>query len=212
PALHHFFPPRRSSYVSSLRVEGSGDQADVHVIEVIPGQIVTGRGRARLPVVENSVVAQGDIHKMAVFERHHRTGNVGVGFTRGFGFREGAIASSVAHDAHNLGAVGASDEAIIAAARAVRDMGGGIAVVNGAGSVLAQLPLPVAGLMSNEGFSAQVEALRALHSAARGIGGVLEEPFLQLSFLALPVIPSLKLSDLGLVDVDEFKVISPLAA
>ncbi len=197
---------------SALRVPAPGARAAVNVIEVIPGQIVTRRGRAVLPVVNGEAVANESVHKMAVFERHHGTGNVGVAFTRGFGFREGAIASSVAHDAHNLGVVGASDEAILAAARAVRDMGGGIAVVNGAGEVLASLPLPIAGLMSPEPFDAQVRALRSLHDAARGIGGTLQEPFLQLSFLALPVIPALKLSDLGLIDVDAFEVISPLAA
>lgn len=197
---------------SALHVPASGDRARVHVIEVVPGQIVTGRGHALLPVKDGAVATTGDVLKMAVFERHHGTGNVGVAFARGFGFTEGAIASSVAHDAHNLGVVGASDHAILAAARAVRDLGGGIAVVNGAGELLASLALPVAGLMSPEPFDDLVSGLHGLHAAARGIGGVLEEPFLQLSFLALPVIPTLKLSDRGLVDVDAFAVISPLAA
>ncbi|MEM6731322.1 MAG: adenine deaminase C-terminal domain-containing protein [Myxococcota bacterium] len=197
--------------VDALQLRASGERARVNVIEVIPGQIITGRGTAELPVENGRVQPADGLLKMAVLERHHGTGNVGVAFTRGFGFHEGAIASSVAHDAHNLGVVGASDEAMIAAAAAVRDMGGGIAVVNGSGRVLAELPLPVAGLMSDKDFDTQVVELRALHAAARGIGGVLDEPFLQLSFLALPVIPTLKLSDLGLVDVDAFEVISAVA-
>ncbi|MEO1171497.1 MAG: adenine deaminase [Myxococcota bacterium] len=195
-----------------LRISASSASASVHVIEVIPGQIVTGRGVVSLPVRDGSVQVDGDVLKLAVFERHRASGRVGVSFVRGFGFREGAVASSVAHDAHNLCAVGATDGAIVAAARAVNEMGGGIAVVNGSGRVLASLSLPVAGLMSPEGFTAQVAQLTDLHAAARSLGGVLDEPFLQLSFLALPVIPTLKLTDLGLVDVDAFKVIPTLAA
>lgn len=198
--------------IDALRVSAPGERASVHVIDVIPGQIVTGRGKAWLPVREGAIHPDGDVLKMAVFERHQASGRTGVGFVRGFGFNEGAIASSVAHDAHNLCVVGASDDAIIAAGRAVVEMGGGIVVVNGAGRLLARLSLPVAGLMSSKDFDTQVTELTELHRAANGIGGVLAEPFLQLSFLALPVIPTLKLTDLGLVDVDAFEVIPTLAA
>lgn len=197
---------------SRLRLSAGGSTARVHVIDVVPGQIVTGRSQALLPVRDGGIQGSDDVLKMAVIERHAGTGNTGIGFVRGFGLREGAIASSVAHDAHNLGVIGVSDSAMLAAARKVEEMGGGIAVVNSDGQCLSSLPLPVAGLMSVEPFDAQVDALGALHEAAKSLGGVLEEPFLQLSFLALPVIPSLKLTDRGLVDVDAFEIVDVRAA
>jgi len=144
-----------------------------------------------------------DLLKICVFERHRGTGNVGVGFVQGFGLREGALASTVAHDSHNLVVVGTSDEEILAAARAVEAMGGGQAVVR-EGKLLAELPLPVAGLMSDLPLVEVATLGRGLKEAARGLGCGVAEPFMALSFLALPVIPELKLTDRGLFDVGSF--------
>jgi adenine deaminase len=144
-----------------------------------------------------------DLLKICVFERHRGTGNVGIGFIRGFGLREGAMASTVAHDSHNLLAVGASDGEILAAARAVERMGGGQAVVRGE-EVLAELPLDVAGLMSTLPLSRVRERVDSLRGTARSLGCPLPEPFMTLSFMALPVIPELKITDRGLFDVAAF--------
>lgn len=208
-------PPRENSLDvrarrDSLRVpavDASAREAEVEVIEVIPAQILTGRKRARLPVERGEVLAGGEIQKIAVFERHRGTGNVGVGFVAGFSLRRGAIASSVAHDAHNIGIVGATDDAIWAALEAVRNLGGGIVAVDEHGKTLAELALPIAGLMSHEPFRDLVPAIEKLRAAVKSLGCPLEEPFLQMSFLALPVIPTLKITDLGLIDVESQKVL-----
>lgn len=191
----------------AVRASVGAQTARVNVIEVIPNQILTGRKTAELPVLGGLVAGTNEIQKMVVFERHHASGNIGVGFVSGFALKEGAIASTVAHDAHNVGIVGASDEAILAALEAVEKMGGGIAVVNGRGELLADLPLPVAGLMSREPFEALVPRIEKLRGTVQSLGCPLKEPFLQMSFLALPVIPSLKISDLGLIDVEAQRVL-----
>jgi len=150
---------------------------------------------------------QRDLLKLAVVERHHGSGNVGRAFARGFGLKQGALASSVAHDSHNIIAVGVHDADMDAACGAVAQMGGGLAVVK-AGEVLARLPLPIAGLMSPEPLVKVKEQLDSVIQAARELGSGLKDPFMTLSFLALPVIPDLKLTDLGLVDVSAFKFVS----
>lgn len=189
----------------SLKINVADPKAsfvDVNVIDVIPNQILTGRSIERLPVINGLVEATANVQKMAVFERHHGSGRVGLGFVRGFGLREGAIGSSVAHDAHNIGIIGRSDAAIWSALEAIKKMGGGIVAVNGQGETLASLPLPVAGLMSRKSFSELIPEIKALRNAVLALGCELHEPFLQMSFLALPVIPALKITDLGLVDVE----------
>ncbi|HEX2798914.1 MAG TPA: adenine deaminase C-terminal domain-containing protein, partial [Thermoanaerobaculia bacterium] len=151
-----------------------------------------------------------DVLKLAVVERHRGTGNVGVAFARGFGLKRGAIASSVAHDSHNIIVVGADDASMETAVRRVAAIGGGVVVADGAQS-LAEVPLPVAGLMSNAPM-ADVDALeRRANEAAHLLGGTMDHPFMTLAFLALPVIPELKLTDRGLVDVGKFDFVSPLA-
>ncbi len=141
-----------------------------------------------------------------MIERHGKNGNIASGFVRGFGLQRGAIASTVCHDHHNIAVVGADYEDMALAANRLSDIEGGFVVVEG-GKVLAEMPLPVAGLMSLKSFE-QVEAeLRSLRAAARSLGVTLEEPFLQLAFLALPVIPALKITDRGLVDVNRFEII-----
>ncbi|HIC93826.1 MAG TPA: adenine deaminase [Anaerolineae bacterium] len=178
------------------------------VIGVVPGQVVTRKLVEEVRVEDGQAVAdvERDILKIAVIERHRATGNVGLGFVRGFGLRRGAIASSVAHDSHNIVVVGADDGDMMAAAREVAAMGGGLAAVEG-GEVRARLPLPIAGLMSDASIKVVRREMDELLAAARGMGCRLRDPFMTMSFLALPVIPELKLTDKGLVDVTQFKFV-----
>ena len=189
-----------------FRVPWEGGPA--RVIGVIPGQIVTDSLVATPPSRAGEAIADPsqDLAKIAVVERHLGTGRVGLGFVRGFGLERGAIASSVAHDAHNVVVVGMNDASMAAAVRRLANRGGGIVVVDGA-EVLAELPLPVAGLLSDAPLEEVVAQSHALAAAARQIGCTLEAPFQHLSFLALSVIPSLKITDLGLVDVDRFELV-----
>jgi adenine deaminase len=166
---------------------------------------VTQSLEAEVKIENGEVIADPprDILKIAVIERHSGTGNVGLGLVSGIGLKEGALASSIAHDSHNLVVVGASDAEMLLAARTVFEIGGGIAAVRGT-KVLGSLPLTVAGLMSDQPFPAVRDSLRTLLSAARQLGSPLANPYMQMAFLALPVIPELKLTDLGLVDVVKF--------
>ncbi len=183
----------------------------VRVIETVPAQLITHAREEEPAVVDGLVVADPgrDLAKIAVIERHHATGRVGLGLVRGFGLTAGAFASTVAHDAHNLVVVGVADADMAACATRLQEIGGGIAVARG-GAVRGELPLPVAGLLSDEPVETVVERLEALH-AMLGEQGVRDPaPFMTLSFLALSVIPSLKITDQGLVDVDRFQLV-PLA-
>jgi adenine deaminase len=185
---------------------------DARVIGVIPGQIVTDDLAATPPVRAGEALADPaqDLAKIAVVERHLGTGRVGLGFVRGFGLQRGAIGSTVAHDAHNVVVVGMNDASIAAAVRRLANRGGGIVVVDGA-ETLAELPLPVAGLLSDASLEEVVEQAHALDAAARTLGCTLEAPFQHLAFLALSVIPSLKITDQGLIDVSRFELV-PLEA
>jgi len=187
----------------SLRIPATSK--NVNVIDVIPDQIITGRSAAELPMQDGSWRADvvQDIAKLVVLERHGRNGNTGKGFVRGFGLARGALASTVAHDSHNLICAGVSDADMLLAIRVLAEGGGGLVVVED-GRTLAHLPLPIAGLMSDQPAQKVVNALAALHDAAHAVGCRLSAPFMALSFLALPVIPRLKLTDCGLVDVDQF--------
>ena len=148
-----------------------------------------------------------DILKAAVFERHHNTGHVGVGFIRGYGLKDGAIATSVAHDSHNLIVIGANDRDIAAAAQAVREMNGGLVVVRD-GKVLEALPLPIAGLMSNLKIEEVAAKMKALKSAAKQLGVSDDiDPFMTLAFVSLPVIPTLRLNGKGLIDVEKQEIV-----
>jgi adenine deaminase len=189
--------------LAGIEVKAAGER--MLVIGVVPDQIITAR-LEEVPRVEGGFVVPDvprDILKICVFERHLGTGNVGVGFIRGFGLREGALASTVAHDSHNLMVVGASDEDILAAAREVEAMRGGQVVVKG-GRVIAGLPLDIAGLMSTLPLEEVVNRVEGLRDAAGRLGCPLEDPFMTLSFMALPVIPELKMTDRGLFDVGSF--------
>jgi adenine deaminase len=193
-----------------FRVPWNGGSA--RVIGIVPGQIVTD-ALVDEPVHRGGEAvadAARDLAKIAVIERHLGTGRVGLGFVRGFGLERGALASTVAHDAHNVVVVGMNDASMAAAVRRLANRGGGIVVVDGA-EVLAELALPVAGLLSDAPLEDVVDASRAVIDAARELGCSLDAPFQHLAFLALSVIPSLKLTDRGLVDVDRFELV-PLEA
>jgi adenine deaminase len=178
------------------------------VIGVTPGKIITQRESATLEIsAEGTLVdLDNDVIKVAVIERHGKNGNVGRSFVKGFGLKRGAIASSVGHDSHNITVVGASDADMAVAVNRLIALGGGFTVAD-AGVVTAELALPIAGLMSLLPFESVAEKLRQLRTAADALGCTLPEPFLQVAFLALPVIPHLKLTDRGLFDVDKFEFV-----
>jgi adenine deaminase len=180
----------------------------MRVIEIIPGQLLTNCvvRKARNEGGETPADPDNDLAKIAVIERHHATGRIGLGFVEGFGLKRGAFASTVAHDAHNVVVVGMGDDDMSLCALRLQMIGGGIVVVEG-NEVLAELPLAVAGLLSEEPFETVVERLDAAHSALASLGVEIESPFMTLSFLALSVIPTLKITDRGLVDVDEFALV-----
>jgi len=188
----------------SVQAEGG----KIKVIGVVPGQIVTRKLLLEPKLEDGKVVAdpERDIIKIAVVERHTASGNVGLGFLQGMGLKKGAMATSVAHDSHNVIVVGANDadmrEAVIEIAR----MNGGAVVVED-GQVLARLPLPVAGLMSDQPAKDVAAAVSEVIGAAHDLGCILEDPLITLSFMALPVIPELKLTDMGLVDVEKFELV-----
>ncbi|MBA2520876.1 MAG: adenine deaminase, partial [Chloroflexia bacterium] len=169
-------------------------------VELIPGQIVTRAVEVR-PVIERgwAVSAPGperDLQKLVCVERHHATGRVGVGYVRGFNLRRGALASSIAHDAHNIVAVGVDDADILAAILAVAEHQGGLAVVEG-GRVVTELPLPIAGILSDQPLNDVAAAYAVVEAAARGLGSELDSPFGMLAFLALSVIPEARVTDRG---------------
>ncbi|MBI4199766.1 MAG: adenine deaminase [Chloroflexi bacterium] len=172
------------------------------VIQVIPGQIVTGWKEERPARRNGAIVADPgrDLLKLVVVERHHATGNIGIGLVRGFGLKRGAIGTSIAHDSHNVVVAGASDQDIYAVVQEIARNQGGLACAAD-GRVLASLALPIAGLLSTEPLESVVRAIERLEEAAASLGCTAPSPYSILSFLALPVIPELKLTDMGLVDV-----------
>ena len=192
--------------IQALRLAASEEEKPV--IEIVPGQIITGKRMEKVKVADGLVVADvdRDILKLVVVERHRATGNVGLGLVSGFGLKRGALASSVAHDSHNIVAVGTSDEDIFDAVQEIKRLQGGLVVASG-GKIVASLALPVAGLLSGEPLEVVVEKLDRVERAAADLGTALPSPFSTLSFLALPVIPELRLTDLGLVDVNRFRLL-----
>ena len=191
----------------SFRYMGGG--AETPVIGIWPGKILTEHIREVVAEVDGDRPPDParDLARISVIERHGKNGRIANGFVRGFSLKRGAIGSTVCHDHHNIAVVGVDYADMALAARRLAKIEGGFVVVDG-GQVTAELALPVAGLMSLEPFEAVREGLVGLRAAARALGVELEEPFLQLAFLALPVIPHLKITDHGLVDVDRFAVIA----
>ena len=185
-----------------------GEQPQAKVIQLIPDQIVTKKA-VRNILLKNGIAhpnMREDILKMVVIERHQATGNIGIGFVQGFGLKRGAIGSTVAHDSHNLVIVGTNDPDILKIVEEIKSLGGGMAVASD-GKVLASLALPIAGLMSETSVEGVDSRLEKLHRAVKDLGCNVRDPFMVLSFLALPVIPELKLTDKGLVDVTQFKTV-----
>lgn len=197
---------------SDFRIPAS-DGAQVHVIEAYGDQVVTGHVMMDARVVNGEAVSdtERDLVKMVVLERHRASGKVGKGFITGFGLKRGALAGTVAHDHHNLVIIGVDDASIRNAAKAVRTMGGGLVAIDENGQVMARLPLPVAGLMSEEPLADVKRQYDALIAAAHELGSTLPDPFMTMSFMALEVIPKLKLTDVGLVDVEQFALVELFA-
>ena len=193
--------------IEALRLTAS--EKDMPVIEVVPGQIITRQKREKVKIVEGVILpdTDRDILKLVVVERHKATGNIGLGLVSGFGLQKGALASSIAHDSHNIIVVGTNDEDIFTAVKEIERLQGGL-VVTANGKVLASLSLPIAGLLSDEPLEIVVGKLEKMEQTAKDLGATLPSPFATLSFLALPVIPELRLTDLGLVDVNAFKLVS----
>ncbi|MFQ5997423.1 MAG: adenine deaminase [Dehalococcoidales bacterium] len=191
--------------VEALRLTASGE--DTPVIKVVPGQIITRQKQEKAKIAAGAIVpdTDRDILKLVVVERHKATGNIGLGLVSGFGLKKGALASSIAHDSHNIIAVGTNDEDIFTAVKEIARLQGGLVVAAG-GKILASLSLPIAGLLSPEPLEEVVAKLEKLERLAKDLGTTLPSPFATLSFLALPVIPELRLTDLGLVDVNQFKL------
>jgi len=198
----------KSVETEHLKLRISGDRA--RVIGLVPQQIVTESLVRKVKKDTQGCVLsdiEQDILKIAVVERHHATGNVGLGLVSGLGLKEGALASSVAHDSHNIVVVGENDADMIAAIREIERLQGGLVVANH-GKAVASLPLPVAGLISHESAETISQAMDRILGIARSQGAIVENPFFALSFLTLPVIPKLKITDRGIIDVGLSQIVS----
>ncbi|MDU8910523.1 adenine deaminase [Aestuariicoccus sp. MJ-SS9] len=195
--------------VTAASFRATANREDTDVIGIREGQILTDHLHERIAIADGDKPPDParDLARIAVVERHGLNGNIACGFVRGFGMTKGAIASTVCHDHHNIACVGMDYADMAVAANRLGEIEGGFVVAEG-GRVLAELALPVAGLMSLEPFEVVRDRLEALRAAARSLGVTLEEPFLQLAFLALPVIPALKITDRGMVDVVKFEIIT----
>ncbi|MHA2433363.1 MAG: adenine deaminase C-terminal domain-containing protein, partial [Candidatus Thorarchaeota archaeon] len=188
------------------QIKARGDK--MNVIGIIPDQIITEH------LIEETRIENGlavsdvdrDIAKVAIIERHNASDVTGIGFVKGLGIEEGAMVSSIAHDSHNIVVVATSDNDLIAAAIQIVRMQGGLAVVQNE-KVIESLPLPIAGLMSDKPIEEVSEKIQNLKDAAVKLGSNLSEPFMTMAFLSLPVIPKLKITDKGLVDVERFRLI-----
>ena len=193
--------------VTKFQIPSRG-KTRVRVIGIVPNQIVTKSAVLDAAVTGGMAVSdvRRDVLKIAVVERHKATGNIGLGFVKGFGLKKGALASSVAHDSHNIIVVATNDADMLAAVKTIADMQGGLVAVAD-GKTVECLPLPVAGLLSEEPLETVRQRIEALKKAAKTLGCVLDDPFMHLSFLALPVIPELKITDKGLVDVGKFDIV-----
>lgn len=184
-------------------------RALVRAIGLIEGQIYTEEEHIEVDVVDGIVKPdpERDLLKICVVERHRGSGRIGLGFVRGFGLRSGALASTVAHDSHNIIAVGVDDRDIYEAILRLKETNGGLVIVNG-GRVLSELPLPIAGLMSNLSAEEIAEKITVLREDAGKLGCKIKDPFMALSFLSLPVVPKLKITDHGLIDSEKLRIVS----
>jgi adenine deaminase len=207
PAVGHNSVTVKTINAEDFRMGGNKEETDVIGVRV--GQILTDHltENMRIEAGDKRPDIERDLLRISVIERHGVNGNIGNGFVRGFKLQTGAIASTVCHDHHNIVAVGTIYEDMARASNRLNELQGGVVVVRD-GQVLAELALPIAGLMSEEPFEVVADRLHHLREAARALGTELEEPFLQLAFVALPVIPNLKITDRGMVDVNRFEIIA----
>jgi len=196
----------------SFRAAAGGESARVNVIELIDKQIINKWITADLPVANGAILhdLSQDIAKLSVVERYGKTGGVGVGFVKGFTIKRGAMAYSMSHDHHNIVVVGCDDDDMALAVNEVARLHGGLAVAVD-GEILNSMPLPIGGLMSEEPAAVVMELLDGMNDAAKKTGCILPAPFMTLSFISLPTVPELGITDLGLVDVLQHKLISLLA-
>ncbi len=192
--------------IEALKIPAS--RKNLPIIEIVPGQVTTKSIKAEAKVENGFVVPdiERDILKLVVMERHKASGNIGLGLVKGFRLKNGALGSSIAHDSHNIVVVGTNDNDIFAAVKEIESLEGGLVAMAG-GKIKGSLALPIAGLLSEEPLEAVVSRLEELQKIAAGLGCVLPSPFATLSFLALAVIPELRLTDKGLVDVVAFKLL-----
>jgi len=192
----------------SLKIITDKKNCLINTIEIIPSQIITKRLKVKANIVDNEVIPdiQNDILKFCVLERHKGTGNIGKGFVKGFGLKKGAIATTVSHDSHNMSIIGTNDRDMIACARHLKKTGGGIVIAEN-GEISGSLPLEIAGLMTGKKLEVVAENIQRLHNVCYNLGIKLKDPFITMAFLALPVIPEIKLTDKGLVDVNIFDFI-----
>jgi adenine deaminase len=195
--------------VTAANFRTTANKEETPVIGIVEGKIITEHLSETVPIDNGDKLPDTarDLIRIAVVERHGKNGNIATGFVKGFGLTKGAIASTVCHDHHNIACVGVDYDDMALASNRLREIEGGFVVAEG-GKVLAELALPVAGLMSLESFEEVRDRLVDLRAAAKSLGVVLEEPFLQLAFLALPVIPALKITDRGMVDVTKFEIMA----
>ena len=197
---------------SDFKIEAGGDNkspvARVNAIQVIPNQLITKIYDANVNIINGYAEPNldDDILKICVIERHRASGNIGRGFVRGFNLKSGAIASTVAHDSHNMVIIGTNDEDMYRAAVRLIKLQGGKVVVNN-GEILAELPLPIAGLISDRDYEYVINQCDALNNAAAGLGCTLNDPFMAMGFLSLPVIPEIKITDKGVFDTGKFDFI-----
>jgi adenine deaminase len=199
----------KGNHSIDYELEHNGDHAQVWVIDLFPDQIINTKTQVRLEVKNGLVVPdlERDILKLAVVERYGKNGNVGITFVKGFGLQEGALASSIAHDHHNIIVAGTNDEDMAQCAVEIERMQGGFILVS-RGQVLGRLPLPIGGLLSQEPVDIIIDQLEKINQAYRNLGGTLPAPFMTISFIGLPTVPDLGLTDQGLVDVFAHRLIS----
>ena len=195
-----------------LRLAAAGERVQVRAIGMVPGELATEHRVVEAPVVGGQVRADVglDLAKAASIERHGGPGTIGVGFVQGLGLKRGAVASTVAHDNHNLLVVGMDDDDMLFAVARLRETGGGMVAVAG-GEVLGEVRLPIAGLISDRPVPEVAEEVRVLDRAYKDLGCELEYPFMMVSFLSLGVIPALRLTNRGLVDGRAFALVDPIA-
>ncbi|MCJ7733840.1 MAG: adenine deaminase, partial [Anaerolineales bacterium] len=194
---------------ADFRLPSDGARAHVWVIDLFPDQIINTQNRAELEVIDGVVAADPsrDILKLAVVERHGKNGNIGVSFVRGFGLKHGALASSIAHDHHNIIVAGTNDEDMALCTAEIEKMQGGFIIASG-GKVLGKLALPIGGLLSEEPVESIINDLERINQVYHDLGGALPAPFMTISFIGLPTVPDLGLTDMGLVDVLKHQLIS----